>query len=82
MKSKVGDFDEEVREVFLRRLRKELTGVVQGISEKRRLLVCFQDRCEKYLTSNQRTVVVVDNIPMDKETEVPTVSVICDGEFD
>ena len=42
----------------------------------------FQDRCEKYLTSNQRTVVVVDNIPMDKETEVPTVSVIRDGEFD
>ena len=43
VKAKVGDLEEEVREGFLRRLRKELTGVVQEVSGKNRFLLRFQD---------------------------------------
>ena len=35
----VGELEDEVREGFPRRLRKELTGVVQGVSLNRRFLV-------------------------------------------
>ena len=45
VKAKVGELEEEVREEFSRRLRKELTGVVQGFSSKKRLLVSFWDEC-------------------------------------
>ena len=44
---------------ILRRLRKEFTGVVQGVSGKKRFLVRFQNGFEKDMTSNQPTVVVV-----------------------
>ena len=44
-------------------MRKEFNGVVQGISGKKRFLVRFQDGCEKDLSSNQLTTVIVDNIP-------------------
>ena len=78
MKAKLGDSEDEVREGFSRRLRKELTGVVQQISGKRRFLVRFQDGCEKDTTSYQLTIVVVDKIPMTEEAEVPTTYVIPD----
>ena len=42
VKAKVGDMEEEIREVFLRRLRKEITGVVQEVVENRRYLVRLQ----------------------------------------
>ena len=50
VKENVGELYNEVREGFSRRPRKELTGVVQGVSGKRRFLVIFQDGCEKDLT--------------------------------
>ena len=39
MKAKVGELEEDIREGFLRRLRKEMTGVVQEVVGKRRCLV-------------------------------------------
>ena len=39
---------------------KELAGVVQRVSGKKRLLERFQDGCEKGLTSNQLTVATVE----------------------
>ena len=47
MKAKVGDLEEEIREVFLRRLRKDMNGVVQEIVGKRRYLARLQDGEEK-----------------------------------
>ena len=38
VKAKAGELDDEVREGFSRRMGKELTGVVQGVSWNRRLL--------------------------------------------
>ena len=59
MKSKVGELEEEIREVFSRRLRKEMTGVVQEVVGKRRYSVSIQDGLEKEILSNQLTIVVV-----------------------
>ena len=44
VKAKVGVLEDEVREIFHRRMRKELTCVLQGVSVKRRFLLRFQDR--------------------------------------
>ena len=41
MKVKVGDLEEDIMEGFLRRLRKDMTGVVQEVVGKRRYLVGF-----------------------------------------
>ena len=60
MKAKVCELEDEVREGFSRRPWKDLTGVVDAVSRKRGFLVRFQDGCDKYLTSNQLTVVTVD----------------------
>ena len=62
VKEKVNELEEEIREEFLRRLRKDLTDVFQVFSGKRRFLVRFQDGCEKDLTLNQLTVMTVDDI--------------------
>ena len=43
VKSKVGDLKEYIREGFLRRLGKEMSGVVHEGVGKRRYLVRFQD---------------------------------------
>ena len=45
VKANVGELEDEVREGFSRWTRKDLNGVVQGVSRKRRLLVRFQDGC-------------------------------------
>ena len=81
-KAKVGELEDEVREGFTRRLRKALSGVLQGVSGKRRFLVRFQDGYEKDLTSNQLTLVTVDKIPVTEEAKVPTISVIPDETVD
>ena len=47
VKAKVGELEEEIREGFLRRLRKKMTGVAQEVVGKRRYLVRFQDGLEK-----------------------------------
>ena len=49
-----------------------MTGVVQGILGKKRFLVRFEDGCENNLSSNQLTIVIVENIPEENETEVST----------
>ena len=55
VKAKIGKLEEEVRVGSSRRLRKELTGVVQGVSGKRMFLVRFQNGCENNMSSNQLT---------------------------
>ena len=47
VKSKVGDLEEEIGEVLLRRLRNEMTGVVQEVFVKSRYLVRFQYGLDK-----------------------------------
>ena len=46
VKAKVGELEEEAREVFLRQPRKYLTGVIHGVSGKKRFLARFHDGCE------------------------------------
>ena len=50
VKANVGEMEEDIREGFLRKLRKEMTGVVQEVVGKRRYLVRFQDGLEKELS--------------------------------
>ena len=38
VKAKVGDLEEEIREGFLRRLRREMTGMVMGVIWEEELL--------------------------------------------
>ena len=47
VKYQVGETEEDIREVFSRRLRKEMTGVVREVFGKRRYSVRFQDGLEK-----------------------------------
>ena len=74
VKAKVCDLEGELREVFLRRSRKDFTGVVQGVSGKKRFLVRFHNVFENDITSNQPTIVVVEKIPVTEESEVPRIS--------
>ena len=78
VKAKIGELEEEVREGFLRRMRKELTVVFQGVSGKKRFLVRFQYGCRNYLASNKLTVVIVEKIPVEEEPKVPTIPKIPD----
>ena len=66
MKAKVGELKDEVKEVFSRWLKNELTSVFQVVSGRRRFLVRFQNRYDKYMNSNQLAVVTVDRGPMIK----------------
>ena len=52
LKAKAGELEDEVREGFYMRISKGLTGLVKGVSGKRRFLVNFQDDFEKDVTSN------------------------------
>ena len=47
VKSKVGELEKELREIVFRISRNELTGVVQGVSRRKRLFVRFQDGFKK-----------------------------------
>ena len=70
VKSKIGELEEEVRAGSSGRMRKYLTGLVQGISDKKMFLVRFQDGCKNNLSLNQLTIVIVEKIPEEKEPEV------------
>ena len=74
--------EEDVREGFSGRQRKEFTGVVQQFSGKMRLLVEFQDGCDNGMTLNQLIVVTVENIPANEEAKVTTISVIPEESID
>ena len=67
VKSEIGELEEEVRGGSSRRIRKELTGVMQGVLGRRRFLARFQNMCEKNLSSNQLTIVIAEKIPEEKE---------------
>ena len=73
VKAKISELEEEVRAGNSRRMRKEFTGVVQGVSRRRRFLMRFQNGCKNNLSSNQLTVVVVEKIPVEEEPEVSTI---------
>ena len=72
VKAKVGEMEEDIREGFLRRLRKEINGVVKEVVGKRIYLVRFQDGLEKELQSKRITIVVV-SIEIEEEIEVREV---------
>ena len=73
VKSKIGELEEEVRECSPRRMRKEFTGVVQGVLGRRRFLVRFQNGCKNNMSMNQLTVVIIEKIPVEEEPEVSTI---------
>ena len=75
VKAKVGDLEEDIRDEFSRRLRKEMTGVMQAVFGKRKYLVRFQNRLEKDISSNQLTIVVVRS-EVEEEIEVREVEMI------
>ena len=70
VKEKIGELEEELREGCLSRMSKELADVVQLILGKKRFLERFKDGCEKNLSSNQLTIVIVEKILEEKEPEV------------
>ena len=70
VKSKIGELEEEVRAGSPRRTRKDLTGVMKGVLGKRRFLVRFKNICKKNLSLNQLTIVIVENIPEEKEPNI------------
>ena len=76
VKAKVGKLEEEVRVGSSRRMRKDLTGVVQAVSGKMRFLVRFYDGCENNLSSNQLTVVAAHEILVEEAPLVSTISEI------
>ena len=82
VKAKIGELKEEVRAGDSRSKWKELTDVVQGVSGRRRFLLRFQNGCEKNLSSNQLTVVIVDKIPMDEEPLVSTIPEIPEDQVE
>ena len=75
VKSKVGDLEEDIREGFLMRLRKEMTGVVQEVVDKRRYLMILQDGLEKDMPLNQLTIVFVRS-EVEEEIDVREVEMI------
>ena len=60
---------------ILRRLRKEMNGVVQEVVGKRRFLVRLQDMFENEIYSNQITIVVVRS-EVEEEIEVRKLEMI------
>ena len=73
VKAKIVELEEEVRVGSSRRMRKELTGVVQGVSGRRRFLVRFQNGCKNNISSNQLTVVTAHEILVEEAPEVSTI---------
>ena len=82
VKAKIGDLEEEARAGNSIRMRKELNGVVQGVSRRRKLLAMFQNGCKKNLSLNQLTVVIVENIPVEEEPEVSTIPEIPEDQVE
>ena len=73
VKAKKGELEEEVREGNSRRMRKYLNGVVKGVLGRRRFLARFHNGCKNNMSSNQLTVVIVENIPVEEQPEVSTI---------
>ena len=75
VKANVGELEEDIREGFWGRLRKEMTGMIQEVVEERRYLVRFQYRLEKKMFLNQLTIVVIRS-ELEEEIEVREVEII------
>ena len=73
VEAKIGELEDEVRAGNSIRMKKELTGVVQGISGRRKFLARFQNGCKNKLSSNQLTVVILEKIPVEEEPEVSKI---------
>ena len=73
VKAKIGELEEEVGVGSSRRMRKDFTGVVQGVSSRRRFLVRFHNGCKKNMSSNQLTVVTAHEILVEEAPEVSTI---------
>ena len=82
MKSKIDELEEEVRAGDSKRIRKEFTGVVQGVSGRKRFLLMFQNGCKKNLSLKQLTIVIVEKIPVEEEPEVSTVPEIPEDQVE
>ena len=50
VKAKIGELEEEVRAGDSISMRKEFTGVVQGVLGRRKFLVRFHNGCEKNMS--------------------------------
>ena len=75
VKANVGDLKEDIREGFLRRSMKEMTGVVQEVLGKRKYLLRFQNGLKKDMLSNQITIVVVRS-EVEEDIEAREVEMI------
>ena len=82
VKSKIGELEEKVGAGSSRSIGKELTGVVQGVLGSRRFLVRFQNGCKNNLSSDQLTVVIVENIPEEKEPDVSEIAEIAEEKVE
>ena len=81
-KANTGELELEVRAGNSRRMSKELTGVVQGVSGRRRFLMRFQNGCKKNMSSNQLTVVIVHKILVEEEPLVSTIPEIPEDQVE
>ena len=82
VKAKIGELEEEAMTGISISTSKELTAVVQGFPGRRRFLVRFQNGCQKNMSSNQLTVVIVQKIPEEKEPKVSEISEISEEHFE
>ena len=82
VKAKLGELEEEVRAGSSRRMRKYLTGVVQGVLCNKRFLMRFQDRCKNNFSSNQLTIVILEKTLEEKEPEVSEIAEISEGKVE
>ena len=76
VKSKIGELEEGIR------TSNKLSGVVQGVSGKKRFLASFQDGFEINISSNQLTTVIVEKIPEEKEPEVSAIPKISEEKVE
>ena len=70
VKANIGELNEEVWAGSLRKIRKELTGVLQEVLGKNRFLVRFKDKHGNNLSSNQFNIMIVERKLEEKEPEI------------
>ena len=75
VKAKVGDLEEDISEGFSRRLRKDMTGVVQEVVGKRSYSVRFKYDLNKEISLDQINIVVIRS-EVEEEIDVGEVEII------
>ena len=66
VKAKVGELENRLRKEFFRRMRKDLTTVVEAVFGMRILLMILQYGCERDLILDQLTFMTFYRIPVTK----------------